>query len=183
MHKVTTAAVAGVLLVPAATSTAALGATADPSVIATFDGHTINLADGWGTAHACVVLGSGSVQCYDTETDMRDALAASAVQTSVHSATSPSVTCSNPSTLVTLYASTNFGGNSLSFVSTAGWTNLAPYGFDNKMESWVNQTACNSAVADGTLGSGAQLTLAARSSAATVGTSWKDRASSINVVP
>ena len=114
---------------------------------------------------------------------MRDALTASAMQIRVHTATSPSVTCSSPSTLVTLYASTNFSGASLSFVSTNGWTNLAPYGFDNKMESWVNQTACGSIVADGTLGSGAQLTLAARSSAATVGTTWKDRASSINVLP
>jgi hypothetical protein len=183
MHKVTTAAVVGVLLVPAATSTAAFAAASDPSVIATFDGHTIDLADGWQTAHACVVLGTGSVQCYDTEADMRDALAASAVQPSVRSATSPNITCSSPSNLVTLYASTNFSGNSLSFVSTGGWTNLAPYGFDNKMESWVNQTPCNATVADGTGGTGAQLTLAARSSAATVGTSWKDRASSINVLP
>ena len=94
------------------------------------------------------------------------------------------MTCSSPTTLVTLYASTNFTGTSLSFVSTGGWTNLAPYGFDNKMESWVNQTAVQLAiVADGTGGSGAQLTLAARSSAATVGTTWKDRASSINVLP
>jgi hypothetical protein len=114
---------------------------------------------------------------------MRDSLTASAMQSQAHSATSPSVTCSSPSTLVTLYASTNFSGTSLSFASTNGWTNLAPYGFDNKMESWVNQTACNSFVADGTGGSGAQLTLAARSSAATVGTTWKDRASSIDVLP
>ena len=183
MYKVTTAAVAGMLLVPAATSTAGYAAASVPSATATYDGRTINMADGWQGAQACVVLGDTSVQCYDTEAAMRDALAASAMQAHVYSATSPSVTCSNPSTLVTLYASTNFTGTSLSFVSTAGWTNLAPYGFDNKLESWVNQTPCNATVADGTLGTGAQLTLAARSSAATVGTSWKDRASSIDVLP
>ena len=183
MYKVTTAAVAGMMLVPAATSTAAFGAASDASVTATYDGRTITMTDGWQGAQACVVLGDSSAHCYDTEAEMRDSLTASAVQAQVHSATSPSVTCSSPSTVVTLYASTNFTGTSLSFVSTAGWTNLAPYGFDNKMESWANQTACNATVADGTLGSGAQLTLAARSSAATVGTTWKDRASSIDVLP
>ena len=182
MHKITTAAMAGALLVPAAAGGTAGAATT--SVTATYDGTTINLADGWQSAHACLVLSASDVRCYDNQTEMRDALAAAAVNGLAHdSAVSPSVTCSSPSTLVTLYASTNFSGNSLSFVSTGGWTNLAPYGFDNQMESWVNQTACNSFVADGTGGSGAQLTLAARSSAATVGTSWKDRASSINVLP
>jgi len=187
MNKVTTAAVAGVLLVPAATTTAAHGAPSDAAsdapVIATYNGRSIDLASGWQGAQACVVLGTGNVRCYDTEAEMRDSLTASAMQAHALSATAPSVTCSSPTALVTLYASTNFSGASLSFVSTNGWTNLAPYGFDNQMESWVNQTSCNSLVADGTGGSGAQLTLAARSSAATVGSTWKDRASSIDVLP
>ena len=182
MHKVTSAALAGVLLAPAVTSTA-VADTASPSIVATYKGQTIDLVNGWGSAHACVVLATASVQCYDTEAEMRDALTASATQPSQRYALSPSVTCSSPTTLVTLYASTNMTGNSLSFVSTSGWTNLAPYGFDNKLESWRNQTACDATVADGTLGSGGQLTLAARSSATTVGTAWKDRASSINVLP
>jgi len=182
MRKITSAAFAGVLIVPAAAS-AALGDTTSTSAVATYDGQTIDLASGWQGAHACVVITTADVQCYDTQAEMLDALAAAAVQANVRSAVSPNVTCSNPSNLVTLYASTDFTGNALSFVSTSGWTNLAPYGFDNQMESWVNQTPCNATVADGTGGSGAQLSLAARSSSTSVGTTWKDRASSIDVLP
>ena len=114
---------------------------------------------------------------------MRDSLVASAKQAVTAGLATPAATCSSPGTLVTLYANTGMAGNSLSFTSTVNWADLANYGFDNDMESWVNQTACNSIVADGTGGGGAQLTLAARSSSSNVGTSWKNRASSIKVSP
>jgi Peptidase inhibitor family I36 len=187
MRKLTTAAVAGALLVPAVSGVASAD-TGTTGVLATYDGTTINLALGWQGAQACVVL-PAAVQCYDSEAEMRDALTAAAQQSPsapLHSTAgfaSPDTACSNPNTLVTLYSSTDFTGTSLSFISTSGWANLAPYGFDNKMESWVNQTACNAVVADGTGGGGAQLSLAARSSSTGVGSSWKDRASSINVSP
>jgi hypothetical protein len=189
MRKFTTAAFAGALLVPAAAGAAFADATASTGAVATYDGTTINLSAGWQGAQACVVLNAGSVQCYDTEAEMRDALAASAAQSpevrfgAPRAAASPATTCSSPTALVTLYASTSFGGHSLAFQSTTGWANLSVYGFDNQMESWVNQTPCNAIVADGTNGSGDQLTLAARSSSSNVGSTWKDRASSINVSP
>ena len=189
MRRITTAAIAGALLVPAASGVAFADTSTNTGAVATYDGTTINLAAGWQGAHACVVLSTSAVQCYDTEAEMRDALAASAAQSpevrfgAPRAAASPATSCSSPTTLVTLYASTSFGGNSLSFQSTSGWANLSVYGFDNQMESWVNQTPCNATVADGTGGSGDQLTLAARSSSSNVGTTWKDRASSINVLP
>ena len=181
MHKITTAAVAGVLLVPA--SSAALGAAASGGAVATYDGKTIDLSEGWQGAHACLVVSTAEVRCYDTEREMRDSLVAAARRAVPTDQVAPSIACSGGGNLVTLYADVSMGGNSLSFVSTSGWVNLAPFGFDNDMESWVNQTPCAAVVADGTGGSSAQLTLAAHSSSSSVGSTWKNRASSINVSP
>jgi hypothetical protein len=48
------------------------------------------------------------------------------------------------------------------------------------MESWTNTTGCNTVVAENNAGGGDHLTLAAHSSSSNVGTTWKNRASSIN---
>ena len=180
MRKLTTAAVAGALIVPAAGHAA--GAAPGGSVTATYDGRQINLADGWQGAQACAVLTADDVRCYDSRADMTDALTGSARQNSAAQA-APLAACGGSGLFVTLYANTGSGGQSLSFASTAGnWTNLAPYGFDNDMESWSNTTGCGATVADGTGGSGDRLTLAAHSSSSNVGSTWKNRASSINVL-
>ena len=109
-----------------------------------YDGKTIDLSEGWQGAHACSVVSTAEVRCFDTEQEMRDALVAAAriapaVPTDQVAPASPAAAAE---TCVTLYADISMGGNSLSFVSTSGWVNLAPYGFDNDMESWVNQTPC-----------------------------------------
>lgn len=182
MRKFTTAAVAGVMVVPAMAASAH-AASNDGGVTATYDGRQIDMADGWQGAHACAVLSATDVRCYDSQADLQDALGASARQNAAAQA-SPlaSSSCGGAGLFVTLYSNTNFGGDSLSFATTSNqWTNLAPYGFDNEMESWTNTTTCAALVADGTGGSGAQLTLAAQSSSSNVGSSWKNRASSIRV--
>jgi hypothetical protein len=180
MRKITTAALAGAMIVPAF-GHAAGAASSDGGATATYDGRQIDLADGWQGAHACAVLSPSDVRCYDSQAEMKDALGASAQQNPA-AKLSPLAGCVPSGTFVTLYSGTGFGGDSLSFAGTGGWANLAPYGFDNDMESWQNTTNCGATVADGTNGGGAQLTLAARSSSSNVGTSWKNRASSINVL-
>jgi len=180
MRKLTTAAFAGALIVPAAAHTA--GAAAGGSVTASYHGRQINLADGWQGAQACAVLTTDDVRCYDSQADLKDALGASARQNQAAQA-APLAACGGSGLFVTLYSDTGFGGQSLSFASTNGWTNLAPYGFDNDMESWSNTTGCAATVADGTGGNGDRLSLAARSSSSNVGSTWKNRASSINVAP
>lgn len=179
MYKIATAAVAGVLLIPAATSTA--GAAADDPVIATYDGHTINLTEGWGSARACAVLARTDTRCFDSETEMRDALTAAA-RKAAPSHTATPFACGGSGIFVTLYADAGLSGRSLSFESTSGFINLAPWGFDNDMESWSNDTGCAALVAENTAGGGAVLSLAAHSSA-TVATTWKNRASSLRVTP
>jgi hypothetical protein len=179
MRKLTTAAVAGALVVPAAGHSA--GAAPGGSVTASYDGRQINLAEGWQGAHACAVLSADDVRCYDSEADLNDALGAAARQNHTAQA-APLAACAGSGLFVTLYADTNFGGNSLSFATTSNaWTNLAPYGFDNDMESWSNTTNCAATVADGTAGNGDRLSLAAQSSSSNVGSTWKNRASSIKV--
>lgn len=183
MYKIVTAAVAGALLMPAAANSAAgAAANGDDPVIASYGGHTINLTESWGSAHACAVLASTDVRCFDTEADMRDALKAAALKVAPRQ-TVTALACGGSGLFVTLYADTGMGGNSLSFASTSGFANLASYGFDDDMESWVNQTGCAATVAENTNGGGAQLSLAAHSSSSNVGTSWKNRASSIKVLP
>ena len=180
MRKITTAAVAGALIVPAAGHTA--GAAKADAVTASYNGRQINLADGWQGAQACAVLTVDDVRCYDSQADMKDALGASARQNPAAQASPLASSCGGSGLFVTLYSDTGFGGTSLSFATTSGaWTNLAPYGFDNDMESWSNTTNCAGTVADLTNGNGDRLTLAARSSSSNVGTTWKNRASSINV--
>ena len=181
MRKITTAAVAGALVVPAAGHAVGAAPAPESSVSATYDGRQINLADGWQGAQACAVLTADDVRCYDSQADMKDALGASARQVSAGQA-APAASCGGSGLFVTLYADTGFGGQSLSFATTANaWTNLAPYGFDNDMESWSNTTNCGAQVADGTNGTGDLLSLPARSSSSNVGSTWKNRASSIKV--
>src|SRR3954463_2342491 len=129
MRKITTAAVAGVLIVPAAGSAA--GAAADKqSVVATYDGQKINLANGWQGAHECVVYSTDDVRCYDSETDIPDKLLAAARPVPAEGAVSP-LACGGGGA-VSLYRDTGFGGQVLRFATTdSAWQNLAPYGFDN----------------------------------------------------
>ncbi len=178
MRKISSAALAGALVVPAAATAA--GAASSSGVIATYDGRKINLADGWQGAQACVVFTADDVRCYDSQSDIPDPLVAAA-QSRPADGVVTAAACTG-SGFVTLYADIGMGGDSLSFASTSGvWTNLGPYGFNDDMESWTNSTGCNALVADGTGGSGDRLSLAAHSSSSNVGTSWKNRASSINV--
>ena len=185
MHKVTTAALAGVLLAPAVTSTAA--SRLRPALRSS--PRTTGRRSTWPTAgrQRPRLRRAGDRERAVLRHRSRDPRRAHAPRrrrpSQRYRACRRASRAAVPARSSRCTRARTCTGNSLSFVSTGGWTNLAPYGFDNKLESWVNQTACNATVADGTLGSGAQLTLAARSSAATVGTSWKDRASSINVLP
>ena len=186
MRKISSAALAGALIVPA-TGSAVGAAPADsvPSdgVIATYNGRQINLEDGWQGAQACLAFTLTDLRCYDSRSDIPDALVAAARRPAAAApVAAPLASCSSAGQSVTLYSDINMGGQSLSFQTTSGaWTNLAPYGFDNTMESWTNTTGCTARVADGNGGSGDQLTLAARSSSSNVGSTWKNRASSINV--
>jgi len=178
-------ALAGILAIPVVAAPAA-GAATNPGVRATYNGRTINLADGWQGAHACGVFGPDNVRCFDTREQLHDVVAIAARAGTAAEAKSalsavPASSCGGSSTEVQLFSGTNWSGDQLIFVSTSGFFDLADYGFDNDMESWASSKTCNSFVADGTGGGGAVLTLGAQSYSLNAG-SWKNRASSISVV-
>jgi hypothetical protein len=178
MRKVSTAAIAGALAVPAAAGAAGAAGTApNGGVLAQYHGRTINLAESWEGAHVCVQYAAGDVRCYDDASEVEDPLVRAARQQAAGVAAP--LSCSGGGT-VSLFRDIGFGGDELRMPSLSGqWANLGTYGFNNDMESWDNPTNCAAQVADGTGGSGDHLTLAANSSASSVGTSWKNRASSI----
>ena len=174
-------ALAGILAIPVVGAPAAGGAPS-PGVRATYDGRTVNLAQGWHGAHACGVFSPDDVRCFDTRAQLQDAVAIAA-RTGTAGEAKSAVTasdCGGSSTEVQLFSGTNWSGNQLVFVSTSGFYNLADYGFDNDMESWASSKTCNSFVADSTNGGGSILTLGAQSYSLNAG-SWKNRASSISV--
>jgi hypothetical protein len=175
-------ALAGILAIPVVAAPGA-GAAPSPGARATYNGRTINLAHGWQGAHACGVLGPNNVRCFDTRTQLHDAVAIAAqVGTPAEAEGAvPASNCGGSSTEVQLFSGTNWSGNQLIFVNTSGFFDLADYGFDNDMESWASSKTCNAFVADGTGGGGSVLTLGAESYSLNAG-SWKNRASSISVV-
>ncbi|MDZ4826014.1 MAG: hypothetical protein SGJ13_06055 [Actinomycetota bacterium] len=146
------------------------------SAIATYNGNAIRLAESWEGAHACAVLTETDIRCFDTENEMHDALKAAAQKDTESWPASSALSC-GVSEVAILYDGVGFSGDILAFQTTFLWANLANFGFDNRMESWVNNRYCDAKVADGTGGTGGQLTLSARSNSPTVG-AWKNIASS-----
>jgi hypothetical protein len=185
MRGITGAAVAGVLLIPAAPVSAGTQPGSDEdSAIAVYHGRRIRMADGWQGAQACAVVTDTDIRCYDSEAELKEDLGIAAVE---HVATADALTaaasCGGSSVYLRLYDDIGFNGATLWRHQTTDWDNLSPYGFDNRMESWINDKSCTTIVADGTSGSGDVLGLAANSSSSNVGLTWKNRASSIYVLP
>lgn len=182
-----TSALAGLFVLPAIAATPAHATTpvvtAHHGVLADYRGRTIDLADGWQGAKACAAIDAGDVRCYDTRAQMHDAIRAAAtpnrqpVTASVTGAVTAATDCGGSSKYLALYSGTNYGGAELDFISTAGWVNLADFGFENTAESYANNKTCSAYLADGQYGGNPQLTLTASSKSADLG-SWNNRASS-----
>ncbi len=118
------AALATIALAP--TATAADLAIAPESVVASFEGGRIRLADGWGDAHACLSDDDGT-RCYRTKGEMNRVEELD---------TQPLVLlvgCGGP---LYLYTGSSYTGNTLA-LSTRGVTiSLSPYGFSNVTSSY-----------------------------------------------
>lgn len=165
-------ALAGMLAIPAVTAVSA-PADAGPmhGVLAKYHGRTIDLAQGWQGAHACLAIDRDDVRCYDTSSEMyaaRDRLLS-------QRRTLEALSCG--SNAVTVFTGANYSGSSLALYGSANWRNLDGFGFNNTVESWVNQRTCDNLLADGANGAGDWLVLGANSKAASMG-SWANRASS-----
>lgn len=113
--------------------------------IATFEGRTLNLAESWAEARACLVWRQGGVlECFRSEQalEAREAQLAprraeqeeSTSSTTVASYSYASYSCSSS---LRLYDYTSYGGRQLSFWDRGYWQNLSDYGFDNSTSSYI----------------------------------------------
>lgn len=120
---------------------------------ALFAGAVIDLADGWGSAHACAELGD-SVECFRTEPEL---LAAhpelvAGVAFGVDSGVVAAAACSSS---LRLYRSTGYGGSALYLTTRSVVQNLSSFGFDNDTSSY-RVGACSAAFYSGANLSGSQ---------------------------
>lgn len=103
--------------------------------LATFEGHQIDLAQGWGEATACAVTDAGT-KCYRTEAEMDATIATSSPATATVAASGAATTASTCSSSLRLYDGTSFTGTVLSLSTRGSLITLSTYGFDNKTSSY-----------------------------------------------
>lgn len=105
---------------------------------ATFEGRSIDLSREWGAATACLIWRQGGVaECFRTSQalDAREAqLSRTRTATTAGPAAAASVSCSSS---LRLYESNWYGGRRLSFWDRGYWQNLANYGFEDQMSSYI----------------------------------------------
>lgn len=153
---------------PAAVSSAA-AAEPPPSVVASFEGRLIRLADGWGEAQACTSDGI-STRCYRSEQEMDAAEAPT---------NSRSMLACTPS--VRVYRLSGWSGGILEITTHFVVTSLSPYGFDNDTSSY-RIGSCNSTLYDTTTGGGAYPgNTAAGASASSMLAGWDNRIGSVYI--
>lgn len=174
-----TAAIAIGALAAASSATDLVAAAPPPSqddnVIATFEGRTIRLADGWGSAGACAASTPTSARCYRTQAEMDAAEGWTKVGRSV----SPQVACGSS---LLLYRSAGYAGGILALSTRQTVLNLSAYGFDNDTSSY-QIGGCSARFYDGSSGGAPQYpgATSAGSSSASMTSGWDNRVSSVYI--
>lgn len=120
-------AIGTMILVIAPPAHASDRAAEPPGVTATFEGRTINLAQGWGDAKACH-SDDYSTRCYRSEAEMDEIEGAVPVDSAVAARA-----CSGN---LRLYRGTSYSGGVLSLSTQYITLNLASYGFNNDTSSY-----------------------------------------------
>jgi hypothetical protein len=148
---------------------------ADPEgVLASFEGTTINLQDGWGAARACTSDGVVTT-CYRSEAalDRATAVAAQSIEMT------PLAACASS---LRLYRSTSYGGSVLQLTARGTFINLSSFGFSNDTSSY-RVGACSASFYDGSSGGAPTYpgSTSANASATSMVTGWDNRVSSIYI--
>ncbi len=143
-------------------------------VLATFEGTTINLQDGWGAAQACTSDGTVTT-CYRSEAAMDRATAVPARSIEI----TPLAACASS---LRLYRSTSYGGSVLQLTTRYTYINLSGYGFDNDTSSY-KVGACSAGFYDGSSGGAPTYpgSTGANASAASMVSGWDNRVSSVYI--
>lgn len=113
------------------------------SVIASFEGRRINLAEEWGEANACLIWRQGGVvECFRSV----EALDALAAQLAPRRATTTPTTDDGRLLAASSYSCSSslrlfqynwYSGRQLLFWDRGYWQNLWLYGFDNQLSSYI----------------------------------------------
>lgn len=143
-------------------------------VLASFEGTTINLQDGWGAARACTSDGTVTT-CYRSEAalDRATAVAARSIEMT------PLAACASS---LRLYRSTSYGGSVLQLTARGTFINLSSFGFSNDTSSY-RVGACSASFYDGSSG-GAPIypgSTSANASATSMVSGWDNRVSSVYI--
>lgn len=148
-------------------------ATTSP-IIASYNGGSIDLSQGWGTATVCVVTNTGA-NCFATPGDYQTWQSSQAQRV----AALPLSGCSSN---LKLYQNLNYGGNELIVSATLIWVNLANYSFSNVVSSY-QVGACPVSMTGGPNGSGSVYpgATSAGSNVSWIGTAWNDRIQSVYI--
>ncbi len=143
-------------------------------VLATFEGTTINLHDGWGVAQACTSDGNVTT-CYRSEAAMDRATSVAARSISI----TPLASCASS---LRLYRSTSYGGAVLQLTTRGSHINLSGYGFDNDTSSY-KIGACSAGFYDGSSGGAPTYpgSTGANASATSMVSGWDNRVSSVYI--
>jgi hypothetical protein len=140
-------------------------------VIASYNGGTIDLSTGWGTAKVCVVSNSGTT-CFSSQSEYQSSLSTNVTFV-------PLTSCSSG---LQLYQDVSYGGNELVLSQTGTWINLSAYSFSDVVSSY-KVGACNISMTDGSGGSGNVYpgATSAGSDVSWIGTAWNDRVQSVYI--
>ncbi len=162
-----------VWLAPAGSAAADSRRVDEASVIASFEGSWIRLAEGWGDARACTSDDAGT-RCYRSEAEM------DAAEVALNPATvTPMADCSSS---VRLYQNTNYGGSVLELKQRGVTISLSPYGFNNVTSSY-KIGACSARFYDTTSGGGLYPgSTSANVWASSMATGWNDRVGSVYIL-
>ena len=169
------AAIGVVISVVSTASTAS--ASTDQASIAYFQGGTINLAQGWGSAHICDVIATGTY-CFAGQGQYQN-WASTELSSGV---TALVITLVNCSSGLDLFQNIDYGGNELIVSSEANWINLSTYGFSDVVSSF-KVGACSIGMTDSSNGSGNDYPgpTSSGSDVTWIGAAWNDRVQSVYI--
>jgi hypothetical protein len=144
------------------------------SSIAFFQGGTINLTQGWGSAQICDVISSGTY-CFTDQSEYQQWVKTSGLVSDV-----TSLALCTPE--LDLYANIDYGGAELIVTGAGNWVNLSAHGFSDVVSSF-KVGACAIGMADGVGGSGNQYPgpTSPGSNVSWIGTAWNDRIQSVYI--
>lgn len=145
--------------------------------LASFEGKTVDLRQGWGDAQSCVVQADARTECFRTDQEANAAVGYDRTKDpAVLSGVEPLAAFDCADGWLCLYEDINGEGRRLIF-NDEFWHNLDDWGFARKTSSWRNRQSSVFCADKGQLGDGAGgvLTLESCARASQMG-SWNDRA-------